>query len=49
MSMPQTPFTPSFDLARPTVADAVVGSDQASLFIRKPNADDGWGIYELVK
>ncbi|WP_447528862.1 diaminobutyrate acetyltransferase [Vreelandella sp. TE19] len=49
MSMPSTSFTPSFDLARPTVADAVVGSEQMPLYIRKPNADDGWGIYELVK
>lgn len=43
------PFTPSADLARPSVADTVVGNDKAPLFIRKPNPDDGWGIYELVK
>ena len=43
------PFTPSADLARPSVADAVVGFDAMPLFIRKPNPDDGWGIYELVK
>nr|AAY52237.1 L-diaminobutyric acid transaminase [Halomonas sp. BYS-1] len=49
MSTPIIPFTPSADLARPTVADAVVGHASTPLFIRKPNADDGWGIYELIK
>ncbi|MCI0508936.1 MULTISPECIES: diaminobutyrate acetyltransferase [Chromohalobacter] len=42
-------FTPSADLARPSVADTVIGSPQKTLFIRKPTTDDGWGIYELVK
>ncbi|SOC57127.1 diaminobutyrate acetyltransferase [Chromohalobacter canadensis] len=42
-------FTPSADLARPSVADTVIGSAQKTLFIRKPTTDDGWGIYELVK
>ncbi|ALM52605.1 diaminobutyrate acetyltransferase [Halomonas huangheensis] len=49
MTASTEPFTPSADLAKPTVADAVVGNSAASLFIRKPNPDDGWGIYELVK
>jgi L-2,4-diaminobutyric acid acetyltransferase len=49
MNVTPQPFTPSADLARPSVADAVVGSDAAPLFIRKPNPDDGWGIYELIK
>ncbi|MAD21783.1 MAG: diaminobutyrate acetyltransferase, partial [Halomonas sp.] len=49
MSTPIKPFTPSAELARPTVADAVVGHAEMPLFIRKPNADDGWGIYELIK
>ncbi|MFN2332545.1 MAG: diaminobutyrate acetyltransferase, partial [Halomonas sp.] len=49
MTTPSAPFTPSSDLARPSVADAVVGAESSSLFIRKPNPDDGWGIYELVK
>ncbi|WP_027961089.1 diaminobutyrate acetyltransferase [Halomonas halodenitrificans] len=43
------PFTPSADLARPTVADEVVDAEASDLFIRKSNPDDGWGIYELVK
>ena len=43
------PFTASVDLAKPSVADAVVGHETSPLFIRKPNPDDGWGIYELVK
>lgn len=43
------PFTASAELAMPSVADAMVSNDTASLFIRKPNPDDGWGIYELVK
>ncbi|MCG7598470.1 diaminobutyrate acetyltransferase [Halomonas sp. McH1-25] len=42
-------FTPSADLAKPSVADAVVGHAHTPLFIRKPTTDDGWGIYELVK
>ncbi|MBZ5877629.1 MULTISPECIES: diaminobutyrate acetyltransferase [Chromohalobacter] len=42
-------FTPSADLARPSVADTVIGSAKKTLFIRKPTTDDGWGIYELVK
>ncbi|GEK46620.1 diaminobutyrate acetyltransferase [Halomonas pacifica] len=49
MNVSTHPFTPSSDLARPSVADAVVGNPQSPLFIRKPNPDDGWGIYELVK
>ncbi|MBF8221627.1 MULTISPECIES: diaminobutyrate acetyltransferase [Halomonadaceae] len=49
MNVSTHPFTPSADLARPSVADAVVGNSQSPLFIRKPNPDDGWGIYELVK
>lgn len=49
MNVSTHPFTPSADLARPSVADAVVGHAQSPLFIRKPNPDDGWGIYELVK
>ncbi|MDN3526431.1 diaminobutyrate acetyltransferase [Halomonas sabkhae] len=49
MNAPTEPFTPSSDLARPSVSDAVVGHEASSLFIRKPNPDDGWGIYELVK
>jgi len=49
MSTPRQPFTPSAELARPTVADAVVGHAEMPLFIRKPNADDGWGVYELIK
>lgn len=49
MNTTTEPFTPSADLARPTVADAVVGHETYPLFIRKPNPDDGWGIYELVK
>ncbi|MDN6322455.1 MAG: diaminobutyrate acetyltransferase, partial [Halomonas sp.] len=42
MSTQTPPFTPSADLARPTVADAVVGHAGTPLYIRKPNADDGW-------
>lgn len=49
MNVSTQPFTTSAELARPSVADAVVGNDKTSLFIRKPNPDDGWGIYELVK
>ncbi|MBS9402575.1 diaminobutyrate acetyltransferase [Halomonas sp. TRM85114] len=49
MSATSEPFIPSADLARPSVADAVVGNEQTPLFIRKPNPDDGWGVYELVK
>ena len=49
MNVSTQPFTTSAELARPSVADAVVGNAQTSLFIRKPNPDDGWGIYELVK
>ncbi|MDI4638432.1 MULTISPECIES: diaminobutyrate acetyltransferase [Halomonadaceae] len=49
MNVPTQPFTTSAELARPSVADAVVGNAKTSLFIRKPNPDDGWGIYELVK
>ncbi|SHE92406.1 diaminobutyrate acetyltransferase [Modicisalibacter ilicicola DSM 19980] len=42
-------FTPSADLAKTSVADAVVGQTHKPLFIRKPTTEDGWGIYELVK
>lgn len=49
MNLSTQPFTPSADLARPSVADAVVGNTQTPLYIRRPNPDDGWGIYELVK
>ncbi|MGB8711730.1 MAG: diaminobutyrate acetyltransferase [Onishia taeanensis] len=49
MNVSTQPFTTSAELARPSVADAVVGNAKTSLFIRKPNPDDGWGIYELVK
>lgn len=49
MNATTEPFIPSADLARPSVADAVVGHQATPLFIRKPNPDDGWGIYELVK
>lgn len=49
MTNPNPAFTPSADLARPTVADAVVGKPDMPLFIRKPTTEDGWGIYELVK
>ncbi len=49
MNVTTQPFTPSAELARPSVADAVVGSDASPLFIRKPNPDDGWAVYELVK
>ncbi len=43
------PFTPSADLAKSSIADAVVGQADNPLFIRKPATEDGWGIYELVK
>ncbi|WP_136254565.1 diaminobutyrate acetyltransferase [Onishia niordana] len=49
MNVSTQPFTTSAELARPSVADAVVGNDETPLYIRKPNPDDGWGIYELVK
>ena len=49
MTASTEPFTPSADLAKPTVADAVVGHEAAPLFIRKSTPEDGWGIYELVK
>ncbi|WP_192037044.1 diaminobutyrate acetyltransferase [Halomonas sp. YLGW01] len=49
MNVSTQPFTTSAELARPSVADAVVGNAKTPLFIRKPNPDDGWGIYELVK
>ena len=42
-------FTPSADLAKTSIADAVVGQTHKPLFIRKPATEDGWGIYELVK
>lgn len=49
MSLVTEPFIPSAELAKPSVADAVISRDTTSLFIRKPNPDDGWAIYELVK
>ncbi|SDL00645.1 diaminobutyrate acetyltransferase [Modicisalibacter muralis] len=49
MNVSTQAFTTSADLAKPSVADAVVGHAHTPLFIRKPTTDDGWGIYELVK
>lgn len=49
MSLVTEPFIPSAELAKPSVADAVISRDTTSLFIRKPNPNDGWAIYELVK
>lgn len=49
MNVVTEPFIPSAELAKPSVADTVVSRDTTPLFIRKPNPDDGWAIYELVK
>jgi len=48
MNVVTEPFIPSAELAKPSVADTVVSRDTTPLFIRKPNPDDGWAIYELV-
>lgn len=48
MSLSIQPFIPSSELAKPSVADATIRQQQ-TVYIRRPNADDGWAIFELIK